>query len=112
MQQVVLNLILNAMEAMTETPEGQRQLVLRATQEAATEIMICVEDTGSGLNNKMGEEIFNPFFTTKPHGIGMGLSISRSIVEAHEGRIWATPRPLGGSAFRFTIPIRSENPDA
>ena len=111
LQQVILNLMLNAMEAMAATPEGQRQLVIRATRESAAEIRISVEDTGTGLDEKTSGEIFKPFFTTKPHGIGVGLSISQSIVQAHGGRLWATPRPAGGAAFQFTIPIRSESPD-
>lgn len=110
-QQVLLNLIMNAMDAMTDTRNKEKELVVRATQQGGTEILIRVEDTGCGFNDKTAEEIFKPFFTTKPRGTGMGLSISRSIVEAHEGRLWAAPRPSGGSVFGFTIPIRSENPD-
>jgi C4-dicarboxylate-specific signal transduction histidine kinase len=108
-QQVLLNLIMNAMDAMTATPDGQRELVLRATKQMATEITISVEDTGCGLDTQTAEDIFKPFFTTKLHGTGMGLSISRSIVEAHEGRLWATQRPTGGAAFHFTIPVTPEN---
>lgn len=110
-QQVLVNLVSNAFDAMTDTPSGHKEILLRATQERATEILICVEDTGCGISDKSHGEIFKPFFTTKRRGTGMGLSISRSIVEAHEGRLWATPRPSGGSSFRFTIPIRSENLD-
>lgn len=110
-QQVLLNLIINAMDAMTETPNEQKELLVRATQQGGTEILIRVEDTGCGFDGKTAEEIFKPFFTTKPRGTGMGLSISRSIVEAHEGRLWAAAKPSGGSVFGFTIPLRSETPD-
>jgi signal transduction histidine kinase len=64
-----------------------------------------------GLNPEEAEKVFNPFFTTKPHGIGMGLSISRSIIESHEGRLWASPRPSGGTVFQFTLPIRARDSD-
>ena len=83
----------------------------RSGQENVKEVLVSVEDTGSGFT-RTTEEIFQPFITTKPHGIGMGLSISRSIIEAHEGRLWATPRPSGGAAFHFTIPVGSEHADA
>lgn len=111
LQQVILNLMLNAMEAMATTPEGQKHLTIRALGESATEIRVSVEDTGTGLDAKTSGEIFKPFFTTKPHGIGVGLSISQSILEAHGGRLWATPGPAGGATFQFTLPIRSENSD-
>ena len=110
-QQVLLNLIWNAMDSLSDTAEGQREVTIRSEQENAKEVLVSVEDTGSGLT-RTTDEIFQPFITTKPHGIGMGLSISRSIIEAHEGRLWATPRPSGGASFRFTIPVGSEHTDA
>ncbi len=112
LRQVLLNLVLNAMDSLTNTPEGEKEVVIRTEQENDMEILVSVEDSGSGLTPKTSEEIFEPFFTTKPHGIGMGLSISRSIIEAHDGRLWATPRPSGGSAFHFSIPVQLEKPDA
>ena len=107
-QQVLLNLIWNAMDSLSDTAEGQKEVAIRSGQENAMEVLVSVEDTGSGFT-RTTEEIFKPFITTKPHGIGMGLSISRSIVESHEGRLWATPRPSGGAAFHFTIPVSSEH---
>lgn len=107
LQQVVLNLMLNAMDAMGEITDRPRELIVSSRRAGLGEILIRVEDSGVGLSPQTAENIFHPFFTTKPQGIGMGLSISRSIVEAHEGRLWATPRPLGGAIFQFTLPIGS-----
>jgi signal transduction histidine kinase len=76
-------------------------------KQSEDEIGVRVEDTGVGLDPENAEKIFDPFFTTKPHGIGMGLSISRTIVESHEGKLWATPRPAGGTIFQFTIPVHA-----
>jgi PAS domain S-box-containing protein len=110
-QQVLLNLVLNAMESLSETPEGRKEIVIRSSQQDAS-VLVSVEDTGRGLAQQATSEIFKPFFTTKPHGIGMGLAISRSIVEAHEGRLWAAAMPSGGAVFFFTLPIRSGSLDA
>ena len=107
LQQVVLNLMLNAMDAMSGITDRPRELIVSSCRGNQGEILIRVEDTGVGLSPKTAEKIFHPFFTTKAQGIGMGLSISRSIVEAHEGRLWATPRPSGGAIFQFTLPIGS-----
>jgi len=104
LQQVVLNLVVNAMDAMSETADRPRELVITARAEN-DEIVVRVEDSGIGLDPEIAQKIFDPFFTTKPHGIGMGLSISRSIVEAHEGKMSASPRP-SGAVFQFTLPIR------
>jgi PAS domain S-box-containing protein len=101
LQQVLLNLANNAMEAMTEVPNG-RELVLR-TEKRGAEIMISVEDRGAGIAPDVIGRIFEPFFSTKAHGTGMGLAICRSIIESHDGRIWAENRPEGGAAFRFLL---------
>jgi len=111
LQQVVLNLIMNGMDAMTATAGRAKELLIRSGKENSTEIMVRIEDCGVGLNSETAEKIFDPFFTTKPQGIGMGLTISRSIVESHRGRLWATPRPSGGAVFQFTIPIRAQASD-
>lgn len=108
LQQVVLNLVMNAMDAMAEVPIGQREIVIRSYMQNGNQVLVSVEDSGTGVNPQAIEKIFEPFFTTKPHGIGVGLSISRSIVEAHEGRLWATPNPNGGAVFQFTLPIIRE----
>jgi PAS domain S-box-containing protein len=105
LEQVVLNLIVNAMEAMRATAAKQKQVEIRSREDASGSILISIEDCGVGLTPEIAEKIFDPFFTTKEQGIGLGLSISRSIIEAHEGRLWALPRPSGGAMFQFTLPI-------
>jgi signal transduction histidine kinase len=110
LQQVVLNLMMNGMDAMIETTDRVKELLISARGDES-EIVVRVEDSGIGLDTEAVDKIFNPFFTTKPHGIGMGLSISRSIIESHEGRLWASPRPSGGAIFRFTLPVRSRDSD-
>lgn len=107
LQQVVLNLIVNALDAMAETHDRSRELLI-GSHSQGSEVSVRFEDAGSGISPEAATKIFDPFFTTKPHGIGLGLSLSRSIIEAHEGRLWATPRPGGGTIFQFTLPIRSE----
>jgi len=109
LQQVVLNLMMNAMDAMESTPVGLRELVIRSKQDVPTEITISVEDSGVGLSPQVADKIFDPFFTTKSQGIGMGLSISRSIVEAHHGHLWASVRPSRGAIFQFTLPLSRQN---
>ena len=103
-QQVILNLMSNAMDAMTEAAgAGDMTIVARGDESA---VHVRVEDSGAGIGAENVDKIFNPFFTTKPHGVGLGLAISRSIVEAHEGRLWAEARPGGGTIFAFTLPIQ------
>ena len=104
MQQVILNLITNAMEAMHGTTGRSKEVVISSRRDGSKNILVMVEDCGVGFGAEIADKIFNPFFTTKPHGIGMGLSISRSIIEAHEGRLWATPRSSGGAIFQLTLP--------
>jgi two-component system sensor kinase FixL len=100
-QQVLLNLIRNAIEAMDESE--RRELVI-ATQAAADDmVMIGVSDTGSGIAPEIAAQLFQPFMTTKRQGMGIGLSISRTIIEGHGGKIWAEPNPQGGTVFRFTL---------
>ncbi len=103
LQQVVLNLILNAVDAMSAVPE--RELTITTQREADEKIRVTVRDTGTGLSPECVEEIFTPFVTTKAGGLGMGLSISRSIVENHSGRIWATAHDGPGACFHFTLPV-------
>jgi signal transduction histidine kinase len=111
LQQVLLNLVLNGMDAMAELRDRPRELLIRSCRLSTQEILIQIEDCGIGLNPQNPEEIFQSFYTTKPQGIGMGLSISRSIIESHEGRLWAAPRPEGGAIFQFTLPVNSRNSD-
>jgi C4-dicarboxylate-specific signal transduction histidine kinase len=105
LQQVVLNLMMNGMDSMAEATGRAKELLISARGDES-EILVRVEDSGMGLDTDAADKIFNPFFTTKAHGIGMGLSISRSIIESHEGRLWASPRPSGGAVFQFTLPVR------
>ena len=106
MEQVILNLVRNGLEAVSGVEGGARELLLRTT--AADETLeIAISDTGEGLAADVAEKMFDPFFSTKPGVLGMGLSISRSIVEAHGGRLWATPNLPRGTTFRFTLPVNN-----
>jgi two-component system sensor kinase FixL len=100
-QQVLLNLIRNAIDAMVDSKT--RDLTISAVADAGDTVTISVADTGSGIAPDMANQLFQPFVTTKPGGMGVGLSICRTIVEAHGGRIWAEPNPGGGTIFRFTL---------
>jgi C4-dicarboxylate-specific signal transduction histidine kinase len=112
LQQVVLNLLMNGMDAMNGSTGRTRDLVIGSRQHDSQSISIFVEDSGVGLRPEIEDRIFEPFFTTKPQGIGMGLSISRSIIESHRGRLWAETGRAGGALFQFTIPIDAAKPDA
>ena len=113
LQQVMLNLVVNAMEAMNSVGDRARELVLTTRNLDADQVQVTVEDSGTGLDPDTIDKIFNPFFTTKPGGMGMGLSISRSIVQAHGGRLWATVNDGPGTSFHFTLPkYHDEEPNA
>jgi PAS domain S-box-containing protein len=103
-RQVVLNLIVNGVEAMTEGMHGSRVLRVSSRMAGPADVLIAVADTGTGLDPTKMDSIFDAFFTTKPEGMGMGLSICRSIVEAHGGRLWASSNSPRGSIFQFTLP--------
>jgi signal transduction histidine kinase len=105
LQQVMLNLIVNGIQAINDVADGQRD-VLIDTEGTKDGVRVGVQDTGSGLSPERLEHLFEPFYTTKPNGMGMGLSICRSIIEAHGGRIWATGHASQGAIFQFTIPAR------
>ena len=104
LQQVVQNLIMNAVEAMVSITDRPRELLVRSTLDGSHGIYVAVQDTGIGLDAKDGDQIFNAFFTRKSGGMGTGLSISRSIIEAHGGQIWASPAFPHGALFQFTLP--------
>ena len=103
LQQVVVNLILNAIEAMSTVGDLERDLVIRTQRGEGDEVRVAVQDSGIGLDPTNVERIFDAFQTTKPDGLGMGLSISRSIVERHGGRLWAVSNDGPGATFRFTL---------
>jgi C4-dicarboxylate-specific signal transduction histidine kinase len=107
LQQVLLNLIMNGAEAMSGVTERKRELTVSSTVEPCS-ILVSVQDTGSGLDPALAERMFQPFFTTKPDGLGMGLAICRSIIEAHGGRLWMSPRAPHGADVRFTVPLWAE----
>jgi PAS domain S-box-containing protein len=106
-QQVLMNLMINGIDAMKEV-DGTRELAIQSQRTENEEVVVFVTDTGVGLPPHQAEQIFNAFFTTKPHGTGMGLRISRSIVESHGGRLWAADNPPRGASFYFTLPTKGE----
>jgi len=107
LQQVLMNVLLNGIEAMMDSrPPGK--LTVKSQQDEDGQILISISDTGAGLSPGQAEQIFNAFFTTKPHGTGMGLAISRSIIESHGGRLWAADNSPRGATFCFTLPTRVE----
>jgi signal transduction histidine kinase len=103
LQQVLMNLMINSIDAM-KSVDGMRELAIKSERADNEQLKVSVSDTGIGLPPQQEEQIFNAFYTTKPHGTGMGLSISRSIIESHGGRLWAAGRPGRGSTFQFTVP--------
>jgi C4-dicarboxylate-specific signal transduction histidine kinase len=105
LQQVMLNLIVNGIQAMNDVAEGLRDLLI-TTEGSEDGVHVGVRDTGPGLSQETLQRLFEPFYTTKPNGMGMGLSICRSIIEAHGGQLWATGHASQGAVFRFTIPLR------
>ena len=104
LQQVVLNLVMNAMEAMSTVDERARELVITTRNVEPDQVQVLVEDSGIGVSADTMSRIFDPFYTTKSGGMGMGLSICRSILQAHGGRMWATPNDGPGTSFRFAFP--------
>ena len=107
LQQVLMNLMINAIDAMKDV-DGPRELIIRSQQAEDSQVMVSTSDTGVGLPAQQADQIFNAFFTTKPHGTGMGLRISRSIIESHGGRLWAADNSPHGASFCFTLPTKSE----
>ena len=103
LQQVILNLIVNAIEAMSEVSDDSRELVIGSHVDTPDGVIVTVRDSGPGLKPECIDHLFDPFYTTKPTGMGMGLSICRSITEAHGGRLWATANAPRGAVFQFTM---------
>jgi C4-dicarboxylate-specific signal transduction histidine kinase len=108
-QQVVLNLVLNAVEAMTSIHEASRTLSIRSEDSETDGVLVTVRDTGPGIIADHVDLVFKPFYTTKPTGMGMGLSICRSIIDSHGGRLWIDADQPGGTSFKFTLPAGRES---
>ena len=107
LQQVLMNLMMNSIDAMKNV-DGTRELAIKSQEAEIEQVLVSVSDTGLGLPPQHADQIFNAFFTTKPHGTGMGLRICRSIVESHGGRLWAAENPPRGASFYFTVPTKVE----
>jgi C4-dicarboxylate-specific signal transduction histidine kinase len=108
LQQVILNLVLNAVEAMSALTEGPRELQIVTSRTESDHTLIAVRDTGPGLAPAAEENLFKAFHTTKPNGLGLGLSICRSIVESRGGRMWASANAPRGAVFQFTLPVHPD----
>ena len=105
-QQVILNLAMNGMDAMMQVAKP-RELIIRTEKRGGGEILVAVEDHGPGIAPEIAARMFEPFFSTKPQGTGMGLAICRGIIEAHDGKIWAENSVRGGATLQFTVRSQS-----
>jgi signal transduction histidine kinase len=105
LQQCVLNLLMNAFDAMAQSRSDRREVTIGVAQEKAGWVGISIRDRGAGIDPAVANRLFEPFVTTKSEGMGLGLLVTRSIVESHGGKIWATPNPEGGTTFTFTLPV-------
>jgi PAS domain S-box-containing protein len=109
LQQVILNLVMNGIEAMDTVTDRPREMVIRSSAQESDKVLVAVLDSGIGIDSQNLDKIFNTFYTSKPQGMGMGLAISRSIVENHGGSLWATVNAPRGTVFQFVLPVGSEN---
>ena len=105
LQQVVINLVMNGVESMAKVSERPHTLTIKSRQHEAGQILVAVRDTGVGIDPESADRLFVAFFTTKPGGMGMGLSICRSIIEDHDGKLWASGDDGPGATFQFTVPV-------
>jgi signal transduction histidine kinase len=108
LQQVIINLVMNGIEAMQSVTDRPRELVTRSRLDGTQQVLVSVTDCGVGISAENADRLFNAFFTTKSSGMGMGLSICRSIIEAHGGRLWATANLPHGATFQFTLPVNAD----
>jgi PAS domain S-box-containing protein len=109
LQQVLINLVMNGIEAMQSVTDRPRELVIRSSQDETQQVLVSVTDCGTGIFAEDTDRLFNPFFTTKSSGMGMGLSICRSIMEGHGGRLWAMANVPHGATFQFTLPVNADH---
>jgi PAS domain S-box-containing protein len=109
LQQVIINLVMNGIEAMRSITQRPRELVILSRQDETQQVLVSVTDCGVGISAENADRLFNPFFTTKSGGMGMGLSICRSIMEAHDGRLWAAANVPHGATFQFTLPVNADS---
>jgi signal transduction histidine kinase len=109
LQQVIINLVINGIEAMEAVTDRRRELVIRSDRDEADQVSISVKDSGVGISAENADRLFGAFVTTKSNGMGMGLSICRSIIQAHGGCIWVEPNLTEGAAFHFTLPLHQED---
>ena len=108
LQQVLINLVMNACDAMAGTPRENRRLTIRTRPGTGHTVCLSVADTGAGIAPDKLEQVFEPFYTTKAHGMGLGLAVCRTIIAAHGGNLWAESNPQGGATFHFTLPAENE----
>jgi signal transduction histidine kinase len=106
LQQVIINLIMNGIDAMTSVTGRPRELVIRSELHENDQVLVAVQDSGIGFDPSDKDRLFDAFFTTKPDGMGIGLPICRSIIEAHGGRLWASRNGAAGATFQFSLPLR------
>jgi signal transduction histidine kinase len=107
LQQVILNLVMNAIEATRGKGDGPRQILIYSQKQSVDQIVVAIRDSGVGIDALNVDQLFKSFMTTKAGGMGMGLSISRSIIEAHGGRLWAMPNEGEGATFQFSLPVHT-----
>jgi signal transduction histidine kinase len=110
LQQVILNLLLNAADAVRSVTDRPRHVGIRTERESDTQVRLLVQDAGTGIDAQVVPRLFEAFYTTKAGGMGIGLSVSRSIIESHQGKLWATANDGPGSTFAFVLPCSSEDP--
>jgi len=108
LQQVIINLMINGIQAMADIDNRTRSLLIRSDHDQSGQVLVSVQDSGNGIDPANANRLFDAFYTTKPSGMGMGLSICRSIIEGHGGRIWASNHSGTGAVFQFTLPSHRE----
>ena len=107
LQQVILNLVMNGIEAMDTVTDLPREMLIRSCQNESDQLLVAVQDSGIGIDSQNLKKIFETFYTTKSQGMGMGLAISRSIIESHGGQLWAIPNDGPGVTFEFALPVET-----